>query len=80
MGRKIDVDQLVDARGIADRLNWPRPHLVHYFVRTDPDFPDPVWQGSEGRGGLRLWYWPEVDRWATRKHKRREPGSAPDRE
>ena len=76
MGRKLDVDLLVDARQIASRLGWPRPQLVHYFVRTDESFPEPVWAASDGRGGLRLWYWPEVDRWADRTGKRRAPTAA----
>jgi predicted DNA-binding transcriptional regulator AlpA len=67
----VDVDLLVDAREIAARLGFPRPQLVHYFVGADPTFPKPVWQGGPGRGGLRLWYWPEVDRWAARTGKAR---------
>ena len=73
MGRKLDVDQLVDARHITARLGWPRPQLVHYVARTDASFPDPVWAASDGRGGLRLWYRPDVERWADRTAKRRIP-------
>lgn len=66
MGRKVDVDNLIDARCIAERLGWPRPHLVHYFASTDPDFPAPIWTGT-GLRGIRIWLWPEIQRWATRK-------------
>ena len=77
MGRKLDVDLLVDAREIAARLGFPRPQLVHYFVGADETFPAPVWQGAPGRGGLRLWYWPEVERWAARSGKGRAIASTP---
>jgi hypothetical protein len=76
VGRKVDVDLLVDAREIAARLGFPRPQLVHYFVGADPTFPKPVWQAGPGRGGLRLWYWPEVERWAARTGKARHTATS----
>jgi hypothetical protein len=42
MGRKIDVDDLIGAQEIADRLGVSRPQVVHQWVRRDLGFPKPV--------------------------------------
>lgn len=66
MGRRVDVDQLVGAREIAARLGFKRIQVVHYFVRSDDTFPDPVFSVTDTQGGARVWYWPDVERWARR--------------
>ena len=75
MGRLVDVDHLVSAIQIAGRLGCARP-TVYSWIETDPAFPLPVFTsaGPTSRG-VRLWYWPEVDRWAERTGKRRTPRS-----
>ena len=60
----VDVDHLVPARVIAERLRWKRVQLVHYYWRSDPNFPEPVVALTEKIGGLRLWCWPEIEDWA----------------
>jgi len=60
MGRKVDVDDLVGAAEIAERLGVKRPHLIHDWRRRHPEFPQPV---LELKGTL-IWLWPEVERWA----------------
>ena len=60
MGRKVDIDNLVGAAEIADRLGIKRPHLIHDWRRRHPDFPAPV---LELKGTL-IWEWPAVERWA----------------
>jgi hypothetical protein len=65
VGRIVDVDHLVPARVIAERLRWKRVQLVHYYWRSDPSFPDPVYSLTESSGGVRLWCWPDVETWAT---------------
>jgi hypothetical protein len=60
VGRKIDIDQLVGAVEIADRLGVARPQVVHDWRRRHEDFPAPVAVISR----VGLWYWPEVERWA----------------
>lgn len=64
MGRMVDVDHLATARVIAERLRWKRVQLVHYYWRSDPNFPEPVFALTEKMGGLRLWYWPDIEAWA----------------
>jgi hypothetical protein len=71
VGRRVDVDQLVSARIIAERLEFKRVQLVHYFYRSDKDFPEPVFTLSEMARPVRLWYWPDIDRW-WRKRQRRQ--------
>jgi len=61
MGRKVDVDDLVGAAEIAERLGVKRPHLIHDWRRRHPEFPQPV---VELKGTL-IWLWPEVKRWAS---------------
>jgi len=61
MGRWIDVDELVTAAGIADRLGASRASLVHDWRSRDLGFPEPV----ADLGSILLWSWPEVEAWAA---------------
>ena len=67
MGRKVDVEQLVGAAEIAERLGVKRPHLIHDWRRRYPEFPDPVLTLK----GTLVWLWGDVARWA------RDTGRAP---
>jgi len=60
MGRRLDVDDLVGAQEIADRLEVSRPQTVHMWHRRHGDFPAPVVELSMGY----LWSWPDVEEWA----------------
>lgn len=60
------MDELVGSREIAERLGLLRAQAVHYLWRRDPTFPEPVYGATEGMGGMRVWYWPDVRRWAVR--------------
>jgi predicted DNA-binding transcriptional regulator AlpA len=62
VGRKVDVDQLIGAAEIAERLGVRRPNVVHDWRRRYPDFPQPV---AKLRQAL-VWTWPDVERWARR--------------
>jgi hypothetical protein len=62
MGRRLDVDKLVGAAEIADRLGITHPETVHAWRRRYPDFPQPV---AHLRQAL-IWHWPDVERWARR--------------
>jgi hypothetical protein len=62
MGRMVDVDNLVGASEIAERLAVRHVETVHAWRRRYSDFPKPVAQ-------LRLamvWAWPDVETWARR--------------
>jgi hypothetical protein len=60
VGRKVDVDDLVGAAEIADRLDIAHRETVINWRRRYPDFPKPV---AELRGAL-IWAWPDVEAWA----------------
>jgi hypothetical protein len=66
VGRRVDVELLVDARRIKERLRFKRVQMVHYYARVDPDFPPPVFTPQAATGSF-VWYWPDVRRWARRK-------------
>ena len=65
MGRKIDVENLVGAQEIADRLNVSR-QVVHQWRERHANFPAPVAQlgGAGKRSAFHVWNWPDVERWA----------------
>jgi hypothetical protein len=60
MGRSVDVDDLIDAAGIAARLDLAQPQTVHLWRRRYPDFPEPVAELTR----VLVWHWPDVARWA----------------
>ena len=74
----LDVDQLVAARDIAERLGFKRVQLVHYYFRSDPTFPAPVFTVAEAARPLRLWYWPDVESWWATRRRRPPSGEALD--
>ena len=62
MGRKVDVDDLVGAHEIAQRLGVARPQVIHEWRRRHPDFPQPL---ATLKTAL-IWDWAEVKTWAKR--------------
>jgi len=51
VGRKVDLDDLVDATEIARRLNVKRPQVVHDWRRRHSEFPEPVTFLGNSHGG-----------------------------
>ncbi len=62
MGRKIDVNHLVGATEIAEKLGWSHPQNVHTYRRRHPDFPEPVAKLKQAL----IWSWPDVEAWARK--------------
>lgn len=60
MGKKVDVDDLVGAYEIAQRMGVARPQVIHEWRRRHPDFPEPI---ATLKTAL-IWDWKEVQRWA----------------
>ena len=60
MTRKLDVNHLVGATEIAQRLGLSRGQVVHNWRARFADFPEPVHELAMGL----LWYWPDVEEWA----------------
>jgi Putative ATPase subunit of terminase (gpP-like) len=57
----LDVDELVGATEIAERLGISFSQSVHSWRRRYPNFAKPVVELKQGL----VWYWPDVERWAT---------------
>jgi hypothetical protein len=70
--RRIDVDDLVGSKEIAERLGLRFVQRVHILREEDAAFPAPVFSSTGGRWGKNLWAWPDVWRWA--KHSGRSFG------
>lgn len=58
----MDVEQLVGAMEIAQRLGMKRPQVVYGWRRRHAEFPDPIARLSIGN----VWNWPEVEAWAKK--------------
>ena len=73
----MDVDLLVSAVQVADRLGVARP-TVYYWMRTDGAFPAPVYTSAGlGMTGVHLWYWPDVAAWHARRTRTAGSRAAP---
>jgi len=60
MGRRVDVEQLVGAAEIAERLGVANSQVIHVWRGRHPDFPEPITKLKTAM----IWYWPDVERWA----------------
>jgi hypothetical protein len=68
MGRKVDVDDLIDTQTVGKILGLAHRNTVSEYQARYPDMPRPVVDLSGGR--LKLWLRPEVERWAAQHHQR----------
>jgi glutathione-regulated potassium-efflux system ancillary protein KefG len=79
MGRKVDVDDLLDANGVADLLGLAHRNTVSVYQHRYDDMPRPVREFGDRR--TKLWLRAEIEDWAARQlaegRTRRKPGSAP---
>ena len=60
MGRRVDVDQLVGAAEIAERLGVSNSQVIHVWRGRHHDFPEPITRLKTAM----IWYWPDVEKWA----------------
>jgi glutathione-regulated potassium-efflux system ancillary protein KefG len=63
MGRRVDVEDLIDADAVASVLNLAQRNTVSGYQRRYPDMPRPV--VDMGRGRCKLWLRSEIERWAA---------------
>jgi hypothetical protein len=61
VGRKVDVDDLIDAQGVASILGLSHAESVSTYLRRYSDMPGPVVRIPESR--TRLWLRSEVIAW-----------------
>jgi hypothetical protein len=76
-GRALTADEvvfanLVGTHEIAERLGFKRIQRVHDWMRTEGSgFPAPVRRIGGGKGGVYIWYWPDVEAWAWHRYPER---------
>jgi glutathione-regulated potassium-efflux system ancillary protein KefG len=61
MGRQIDVDDVIDARHVAEILGLAQPNTVSLYQRRYEDMPRPVIDMGQGR--CKLWLRSEIVAW-----------------
>jgi predicted DNA-binding transcriptional regulator AlpA len=62
VGRRVNIDDLVDARGVAELLGLKHSNSVSTYAKRYEDFPRPI--VNLGRGRTLLWLQPEIVAWA----------------
>lgn len=81
MPRRVLVDDLIDARDVAELLGLAHRNTVSTYQARYPDMPRPV--VNLGPGRPMLWLRPEIERWqaktaaAGRTRLGRRPSGAP---
>jgi len=68
MGRTVDVDDLIDAQGVADLLGLAQRNTVSAYQKRYPDMPRPVVDLGQGR--CKMWSAVEVVAWKDQRSER----------
>ena len=63
MGKKVDVDDLIDANRVAEMLRLSQRNTVSTYQRRYPDMPRPV--VDLGAGRCKMWLLSEISQWAA---------------
>ena len=61
MAHNINVDDLIDARQVADMLGLAQRNTVSLYQRRYDDMPKPV--VDLGRGRCKMWLRAEIQEW-----------------
>ncbi len=65
MARRVAVDDLIDAQGVADILDLAHRNTVSQYQQRYEDMPRPAVDLGEGR--VKLWLRSEIKRWAAER-------------
>jgi predicted DNA-binding transcriptional regulator AlpA len=72
----VDIDDLLDAHGVAEALGLSHPNTVSVYQHRYEEMPRPVI--NLGKGRVKLWLRPEIEEWsaqqAARGRSRRRAG------
>ena len=63
MGKRVDIDDLIDANGVAKLLGLAHRNTVSVYQHRYPDMPRPVLNFGNGR--VKVWLKPDVVRWGA---------------
>lgn len=79
MGKPVDIEDLLDARGVAELLGLSHPNTVSVYQHRYADMPKPALDLGERR--VKLWLRPEIQAWAAKLEAegRNKPGRRPSR-
>ncbi|UDY35531.1 hypothetical protein [Dermatobacter hominis] len=61
MGKKVDLDDLLDVADVAELIGLSNPKGVSTYQRRYEDFPAPIWASRGGR--CQLWLRTDVEKW-----------------
>jgi predicted DNA-binding transcriptional regulator AlpA len=61
MGRKVDLDDITDAGGVAEMIGLAHRQSVRVYLRRYADFPAPVLELSGGR--CLMWLRSDIEKW-----------------
>lgn len=80
MGRKVDIDDLLDARGVAAILGLSHANTVSQYQQRHADMPKPAL--DLGKRRVKLWLRPEIVAWAAKLEAegRTKPGRRPSKQ
>lgn len=67
VGRRIDIDDLIDATDVAEIIGLAQSNSVYVYQRRYPDMPRPVLDRGPSRA--KLWLRPEIEAWTRRRGK-----------
>jgi glutathione-regulated potassium-efflux system ancillary protein KefG len=60
---RVSTEDLIDTQGVAEILGLAHRNTVHQYQQRYDDMPKPVF--DLGKGRVKLWLRPEVERWAA---------------
>ena len=63
VGRRVDVDELIDAQEVAAMLDLAQANSVYLYLSRYPDMPRPV--VDRGPRRAKLWLRAEIAQWAS---------------
>lgn len=67
MGRTVDLDDLVDAVGVAEVLGLSKATAVSVYQRRYDDFPAPVLASSAGT--CQFWHRADIEAWSAGRRR-----------
>ena len=71
MAPKVDTEDLVDAKGVAELLGLAHRNTVSVYQRRYPDMPRPIVDLGSGRA--KLWLGSDMKAWAGSREPARRP-------
>lgn len=69
MSRKVAIEDLIDARGVAELLGLAHYNTVSVYQHRYDDMPRPVL--DLGKDRIKLWLRPEIEQWASERSNER---------